>query len=336
MNEPVGFGVIGANSFVANAAVLPAIEAAPNAKLVATASRSSDVPERWRTTDVGSYEAVLEHPDVEAVYIPLPNGMHREWTEKSAAAGKHVLCEKPLSSDAASAQAMADACDRAGVLLAEAWMTPFNRRYREVIRRALAGDIGEIVGVDGSFRFTIGPEASGNYRWDPNQGGGALLDVGIYCLGPIVEIFGSDPYSITTHRQQRRGVDASTAAILEWPGKHLGSVTCSFVDDEFQQLAIKGTDGSLAITNQAFTGGIGDTAYIHNTQPSVELPADAPPPTIDPDSLRTVHIEANDSYQSMIEAFASSVRGDREWPRPARRSIEMLTLIERIEDSAGD
>ncbi len=336
MEPPVGFGVIGANSFVANAAVMPAIHAATNSRLIATASRGSDVPQRWRSTDVGSYEAVLAHPDVDAVYIPLPNGMHREWTERAAAAGKHVLCEKPLASDVATATVMAEACSEAGVLLAEAWMTPFHRRYREVVRRAMAGDIGDVVGVDGSFRFTIGPEADGNYRWDPDQGGGALLDVGIYCLGAIVEIFGSHPETIRTVRVVRRGVDASTAAILEFPGGRAGSVTCSFVDDESQQLAIEGTLGSLVIATEAFTGGVHDTDFLHVTEPTFELPANAPPPTRNPDSEHTLHVDANDSYQSMIEAFSFAVRGEAEWPRPVERSIEMLALIERIKEAARD
>ncbi len=332
----VGFGVIGANSFVANAAVLPAIEAAPNAGLVATASRSGDLARRWRSTDVGSYEAVLAHPDVEAVYIPLPNGMHREWTEKAAAAGKHVLCEKPLAPDAETAQAMADACAEAGVLLAEAWMTPFHHRYREVVRRALAGDVGDVVGVDGSFRFTIGPEADDNYRWDPDQGGGALLDVGIYCLGAIVEIFGSEPDVIRGTRVVRGGVDASTAAMLQFPGGRVGSIDCSFVDDEFQQLAIEGTLGTLVIATEAFTGGVDDTEYFHDTEPSDELPSDAPAPTINPDSLHTMHVDADDPYRSMIEAFSSAVRGESEWPRPIDRSIEMLTLLDRIKEAVRD
>ncbi len=334
MSQPVGFGVIGANSFVANAAVLPAIDAASNAQLVATASRSSDVPERWADTDVGSYEAVLTHPDVEAVYIPLPNGMHQEWTEKAAAAGKHVLCEKPLAADAATARAMAEACARAGVQLGEAWMTPFHGRYQEVVRRALAGDIGDIVTIDGAFRFTIGPDANDNYRWDPDQGGGALLDVGIYCLGAIVEIFGAEPTAIMTAQTHRGGVDASTHARLDWPGECTGFIGCSFVDEEFQQLAISGTRGAFVISTEAFTGGIDDTEYLHITEPPSELPLGTRRPERDLDATRTVHADANDAYQAMVEAFAASIRGGAEWPRPVERSIEMLELIERIQDSA--
>lgn len=333
MSDPVGFGVIGANSFVANAAVLPAIAAAPNAQLVATASRSGAVPARWADTDVGSYEAVVAHPDVDAVYIPLPNGMHHEWTQRCADAGKHVLCEKPLASDVATARDMASACADAGVLLAEAWMTPFHQRYAEVVSRARAGDLGDLASIKGSFRFTIGPEASDNYRWDPVQGGGALLDVGIYCLGAIVDLFGARPDTIVASRVERSGVDASTDAVLMWPGRHVASIHCSFVDHETQLLEIHGADGSFAITSEAFTGGPHDSAYEHTPQPF--LPEDTPPDA-PPAATRTIHVETTDSYQAMVEAFGQAIRGATEWPRPIERSIEMLELIERIKDAARD
>ena len=105
--EPVRFGVLGARSFIARAAVVPAIEAAAGATLVAVGSRTGAVPDDLAHLDAGSYEAVLAHPDVEAVYLPLPNGMHADWVGQAAAAGKHVLCEKPLARSAAEAKKMA-------------------------------------------------------------------------------------------------------------------------------------------------------------------------------------------------------------------------------------
>ena len=322
MRQPVGFGVIGANSFVANAAVLPAIEAADAARLIATASRSGDVPEHWAGTDVGSYEAVLDHADVEAVYIPLPNGMHREWTEKAAAAGKHVLCEKPLASDAATARAMAAACTNAGVLLAEAWMTPFSRRYQTVMDAV--SDIEPPQRVESSFTFTIGPDASDNYRWDPIQGGGALLDVGIYCLGPVVELFDATPSGIhATQRLASSRVDAWTAAELTWADGASASIRCSFVDEEAQTLHVTGMGGALGMTNEAFTGGVTADTYVHVRD-------------VEDGYGHTVTLSnPNDPYQAMVEAFADAVRGKAEWPRPVERSIEMLTLIERIREAAN-
>ena len=319
VNHPVGFGVIGANSLVANAAVLPAIDAAPNARLVATASRSSDVPTRWGATDVGSYEAVLDHPAVEAVYIPLPNGMHREWTEKAAAAGKHVLCEKPLASDVTTARAMAGACRSAGVLLAEAWMTPFSRRYAHVIGDT--GRLGAVDRIETEFTFTIGSDASDNYRWDLDQGGGALLDVGIYCLGPIVEIFGPDPLGIAAEqRMTAGGVDASTTAELVWADGRSASIHCSFVDDEAQILRVCGSAGHHVIAHEAFTGGVD---------------ADSFEQTLDEGETHRIAVaDPNDPYQSMVEEFADAVRGETQWPRPVERTIELLALIERVTRAA--
>ncbi|MDQ3107593.1 MAG: Gfo/Idh/MocA family oxidoreductase, partial [Actinomycetota bacterium] len=125
MTSAVGWGVIGATANIAQVAVLPALAAARECEVVAVASegRPDGGYESFGASVLPTYEAVLEHPDVEAVYLPLPNSLHAEWTIKAAEAGKHVLCEKPLASTAIEATAMAAACDTAGVLLFEAYMT---------------------------------------------------------------------------------------------------------------------------------------------------------------------------------------------------------------------
>ncbi len=310
----VGIGIVGARSFVANAAVMPAIDSARNAHIAATASLGGPVPERWASTEVDGYNDVLSHPDVEAVYIPLPNGMHRHWTEQAADAGKHVLCEKPLAPDAATARAMADACERTGVLLAEAYMTPFHRRYEHVTNMVRDGRIGTVDKIDARFTFTISDDAADNYRWDPSQGGGALLDVGIYCLGAIIDAFGSDPERIEgASVSTPKGVDASTHAILTFAGARHGLIECSFVDDEQQSLAFHGSTGRLVLENQAFTGGDDDARF------RLDAASDT--------------VRSNDPYLRMVEAFADAVLGITEWPRPVERSIEMLELIERIREA---
>lgn len=298
----VGIGVIGARSFVATRAVMPAIDASPLAHVAAVASRSGAVDEQWAEVAVDDYDDVLSHPDVDAIYLPLPNGMHRHWTERAAAAGKHVLCEKPLAPDPGTAREMAAACRDAGVLLAEAYMTPFHRRYAHLLAMVADGAVGEVEQIDARFTFTIGPDAADNYRWDPDQGGGALLDVGIYCLGAIVELFDSRPEHVESGvTLAPSGVDASAHAVLTWPGRRHGAIQCSFVDEEEQSLSISGSAARLVLDNQAFTGG--------------DDPSDNP-------------------YAGMIDAFAAAVAGDAEWPRPVERSIEMLELIERIRTSA--
>lgn len=314
---PVGFGVIGANSFVANAAVLPAIAAARNARLVATASRSAPVPERWAPTAVDDYDAVLRHPDVDAVYIPLPNGLHRDWTERAAACGKHVLCEKPLAPDVVTARRMATACDAAGVLLAEAWMTPFDRRWAGAIELIRSGDAGTITSQHHRFTFTINADSGDNYRWDDDQGGGALLDLGIYCVGTAVELWGTGCSVDSVNRTlAESGVDARTVARLRWPDDRVAVIECSFIDPERQTANFQGSDGDIVLEHAAFTSG-------HPRDDEIRRQgADG--------RTDLIHRAPGNPYQTMVEAFADAVSRRGEWPRPVGRSIELLELLERI------
>ena len=290
--RPVGYGIVGAGSFIATRAVIPAIEAAAGSFVAAAASRS---------LGTGRYEDVLEHPDVEVVYVPLPNGRHREWTERAAAAGKHVLCEKPLAPTAADAAAMAEACAAAGVVLAEAWMTPFGPRWRSTLDRARAGEIGEVREVHAEFTFTLGPERAADYRWDPTEGGGALLDVGIYVLGAAVELWGPDPEVVeATAQWTERGVDVRTDVVAAWPGGRRVVATVSFADPDRQLLEIMGTDASITIDGGAFTD--------------------------DPE---------RSPYLGMVEAMSRAVRGVEPWPRPPAESVALLALLERIAVAAG-
>jgi predicted dehydrogenase len=306
---------------VARAAVMPAIDASPHADIVATASLSGPVPSPWSATSVADYEAVLDHPAVEAVYIPLPNDLHRIWTIRAAAAGKHVLCEKPLGVTADDARVMLAACDSSGVLLAEAWMTPFDPRWAHTMRLVDEGFIGSVTEVNAAFTFTIGPEGAANYRWRPDQGGGALLDVGIYCLGPAVELWGSKPVAVNaTVIEAPSGVDAATTVRLTWERGQVARARCSFVDTEQQRLEVIGDDGALILDGDAHTGGAAATTIRHRDAQGRES---------------TITVDADDPYRSMVDAFAHALRSTRRWPRPTERSVEMLELIERIKAEAS-
>ena len=292
-DQSIGLGVVGARSFVATRAVLPAVEDTPGIDVVAAASHSGAVPAPWADTTVATYADVIAHPDVDAVYLPLPNGMHEEWTRRAAEAGKHVLCEKPLATDAATADRMFHVCESAGVLLAEAWMTPFGAHWAEGVGRAASGALGTIRSVDTQFTFTIGPEAADNYRWDPEQGGGALADVGIYCLGPIVALLDADPGEVeAVATMTPAGVDASIDVTLDWADGRTASAICSFVDDEQQSLTITGDGGTIELTDEPHTGG--------------------------------------DPYRPMIAAFVAALRGTTPWPRPRQQTIELIELIDRV------
>ncbi|MFZ9016506.1 MAG: Gfo/Idh/MocA family protein [Ilumatobacteraceae bacterium] len=313
---PLGFGVIGARSFVAARAVLPAIDEAPCARLVAAASLGGPVPDRWRSRAVSSYEDVLDHPEVDAVYIPLPNSMHHEWVLRAAAAGKHVLCEKPLATDPTTAAAMAHACRDAGVVLAEAWMTPFDPRWIAALDLAREGVVGDLVSVESTFTFTIPSSERTNYRWDPVLGGGALLDVGIYCLGAPTELWDAEPIVLTADRDTApSGVDATTRFELAWPDGRRATGRCSFIESEAQELVLTGAGGAIVLDGDAFTGG---TAARSITVEYANGRCDL------------VEVESDDPYRRMIEAFTATVTGRAPWPRPVERSIALLGLLDRI------
>jgi len=314
--EPVGIGVIGARSMVATRAVMPAIGASDLAQLVAVSALGGPVPEPWSHLAAGTYDDVLDHPDVDAVYIPLPNGMHREWVERAADAGKHVLCEKPIAPTAVDAAAMVTACEAAGVILAEAWMTPFDPRWRAALDAILAGRVGTVLDIDSSFTFTIGADASDNYRWSPDQGGGALLDVGIYCLGPIVEVWDAEPDVVdATALWHTTGVDARTEATLSWGDGREARIRCSFVDPEEQRIEVVGDEAALIIDADAHTGGARAVSFhVAGTDGRVDSPT----------------VASSDPYLGMVDAFARAVRGDEPWPRTMTSTLDLLTLIERI------
>jgi len=318
---PVGVGVIGASSWVAGEAVLPALVASPGVRLVAVGSRdpvaAADVAARFGAPHhFAGYEAVIAHPDVEAVYIPLPNGLHREWTQRAAAAGKHVLCEKPLAPTAADARAMVAACEAAGVVLMEAYMTPFHPRTEAVADLLARGGIGQPRFARAAFTFPLTDEA--NYRWLPGQGGGALLDVGVYCLTPLIDI-GGDPGTVAAQAVTAvSGVDVTFSGWLGFADGFSGAFICSFEAPEHQHLEVVGTHATLAV-DVPFAGAATDTrARLHHCDGRVEA-VDAPD---------------GDPYLAMVGHFAAVVRRRTTLRRPPQESVRLLGVVDRLRAAA--
>jgi D-xylose 1-dehydrogenase (NADP+, D-xylono-1,5-lactone-forming) len=225
---------------IARKAVLPAIAASSNGELVALASRSADraraVLEPYPGAEaVDTYDAVLARSDVDAVYIPLPNGLHREWTLRALAAGKHVLSEKPLAVTAAEAEEMAAAAERLGLLLMEAFMYRFHPATREFVD-GLRGPLH----VQSSFGFTV--RDPGDIRLDGSIGGGALLDVGCYTVSVARWILG-EPTEVLASARMDHGVDMTVTAVLTFRQGETASVWASFESPEVQDLTVVGRDG---------------------------------------------------------------------------------------------
>ncbi len=229
MAERLRFGILGAAD-IARKALIPAIEAAANAELVALASRD---PERGRSLFggrvVADYGSILEDPDVDAVYIPLPNGLHREWAIRALAAGKHVLCEKPLATSEAEALQMAAAARAGGRLLMEALMYRFHPRIQGIVSRLRKKPPEEIWA---SFGFPL--RAPGDIRLDPVLGGGALLDVGTYTISLARWIYGEPEWVRAIGRIAE--VDMTVSMTLGFAAGARAHLFASFDTPEVQEL----------------------------------------------------------------------------------------------------
>ncbi len=219
--------------------MIPAIEASRNGRLVAIASRDPDRARMLASQHsfervAASYDAVLDDREVDAVYIPLINNLHLEWTLRALAAGKHVLCEKPLAMNAAEAEEMAAAAQRAGLHLMEAFMYRFHPRTRDFVER-----LRDPLYVEARFGFTIGDP--NNYRMQPSLGGGALLDVGCYTVSLARWILG-EPSTVLAHSRTNSAVDLTTSALLQFSGGQTAAVWASFESAEGQEVTVVTTE----------------------------------------------------------------------------------------------
>jgi xylose dehydrogenase (NAD/NADP) len=283
--------VLGA-AWIADVALLPAIDGSSNGRLVALASRS---PERAReilapysqARVVDSYDALLELSEVDAVYIPLVNNLHVSWTLRALVHGKHVLCEKPLAMNAAEAEQMATAAAQADRLLMEAFMYRFDPRVRDFV----AG-ISDALHVQASFGFTL--EGEGNYRFDAALGGGALLDVGCYGVSVSRWILG-EPVDVVARARFEHAVDVTASVLLGFDGGRTASVFASLESAEHQEVTVIGRDGVQRL----------------------ERPFNRLVDPVEP-------------YRLMVESFADSILEARPAEIPLSESIANMRTLDRI------
>ncbi len=294
--ELVRWGVI-STANIGIKAVIPAIQASRNGRLVAIASRdlgrAEAVAMRERGVRAyGSYEALLDDPDVDAVYTPLPNARHLEWTVKAAAAGKHVLCEKPLGLTAAEVEEMYGAAERAGVLLMEAFMYRFHPQITWAREQVAAGRIGPLRMIRSSFMFDL-RSSSDNIRLKGALGGGSLMDVGCYPLSLCRLFFDGAPeraVAMVTEPAESE-VEWGMQAALDFGEGRRGLIDSSFALPWGQGAELIGDLGRLIIP-RPFTPGKAETVVrLETGQETHER-----------------RFAAVDQYQLQVEAFAESVR----------------------------
>jgi D-xylose 1-dehydrogenase (NADP+, D-xylono-1,5-lactone-forming) len=309
-----------------NLMLLGGARAAEGVEVVAVASRSAERAEAYAAEQGigrahGSYEALLGDPDVDAIYVPLPNSLHVPWAIRALEAGKHVLSEKPLTRHPADAEAAFDAAERAGRVLAEAFMWrhhPQAVRLRELLG---AGAVGRLRLVRAAFSFDVfGGGRPDDVRLQAGLDGGGLMDVGCYCVSAM-RLLAGEPAAVSGRRiDGGDGVDVRFAGTLAFPGGVLGSFDCGLDMVARNELEVVGDAGSLFLPDPW-----------HSRAPRIELRR--------PGGSETIEIAAVDPYACELEDFAAAVRGER--PHPFGRTdavgqARAIAALYRAAESGAD
>lgn len=313
--EELNWAILGGASYVANAAIIPAILASSTSRLSGFCSLSGGddlLLCRLGVPRYLSYEELLKSSTIDAVYIALPNHLHSFYSQAAIEQGLAVLCEKPITRSGSELANLSFAAKQNGVLLREAYMTPFSIRTR-ALRQLLAQKyIGEITRIDATFTFSLNPKP--NYRWEKNLGGGVLGDLGIYVIEPLINHFGApDDISVIDSKQQH-GIDVTVVADLGWKSGKSASIRISFCEQEKQELTYFGTLGQIS-ANKPFTPGLLDTDLSVQVGKTHEF----------------IVCDASDPYMEMIDSFVKEVRGHGNSLFDLENSKVVIGVVDLIE-----
>jgi predicted dehydrogenase len=266
----------------------------------------------------GSYEALLEDTNIEAVYISLPNGMHIDWTMRALEAGKHVLCEKPLSRRSEDVVLAFDYAESAGLVLSEGFMWRHHPQAKKLAQLLDEGTIGRLRLVRASFSFQLatrhGPDDT---RFDPQLDGGALMDVGCYCISAIRYVAGEPQRVEAEQVLGESGVDVVFAAVLRLPGETLAHFDCGFVLPSRDELELVGEGGTLFL----------DDPW-HARSPVIELRRDG--------EVEVVEAERANSYRLELENVAAAIRGEAPLLLGRDDAVGQARAIEALYRSASE
>jgi len=301
-----------------NRKVIPGAHASPKVDLVAVASRdqarADEYAREWEIGRAyGSYDALLADPDVEAVYISLPNNLHVEWSIKSLEAGKHVLVEKPFSRNPADVEAAFDTADRVGRLLSEAFMYRHNPQTKRAKQLVDDGAIGELRLVRAAFSYSLYDE--NNIRLRPDVEGGALMDVGCYTVSGS-RLFAGEPER--AHGEAwfgPSGTDWVFGGLLRFPDDVVATFDCGTAMPERDELEAIGSEGSLFL----------DDPW-HCNVPVIELRRDG--------KVERIELERSDSYRLELENLSDAIRGEGELLLGRDDAVAQARALEALHESA--
>ena len=324
--HPLRWGILGVAGI--NQRLLPAFRASTTANLTAIASRSLDKAAAAAKADgipkaYGSYDELLRDPDIDAVYNPLPNHLHDEWTRKAADAGKHVLCEKPLTCDAASAEKLIAYTRSKGVRLMDGFMWPHHPRTHKLGKFLNSGAIGEVKKVNTAFTFNLEGLPTSNIRMQPQAGGGGLLDVGCYTTYGIRWWMRAEPVSVFAKATFVNGVDVAMSGVLTFADGRTANFDCGFTHPLRTWLEIVGTEACVRVPNM----------WIPDDRATFQV--------LRQDGLFDQKIEeidtpGEDQMVHMLDDFAAAVREKREpYPNPDE-AVKSLRVMDALIRSAKE
>ena len=317
--EPLRLGILGA-ARIARGAIIPAAAKSDAVEVKAIATRGGGKSEELRSAAPDAelfedYEALLESQDVDAVYVPLPNSMHGEWTLRAIEADKHVLCEKPFAPDAAGAERSVEAAERSGLTLMEGFMYRLHPQTRRLSALISEGAIGEVRQATAQFGHRLDdPE---DVRSVGSLGGGSLGDVGCYCVSGLRLVFGGEPRRASAFaRFKQDGADEELAGVLEFDSG-IGLVSCGISSARRERMEIVGTEGSITLEAPFRPDKSGGGIKISRG-----------------DAVETETVEEADPYLAELEEFAAAVREIREPSVGQREILGNARALSALMDSA--
>lgn len=322
--QKIQWGVLG-YARIARESLIPAILRASNSELHAVASREdaklAECSAQFPTPAVyDGYDELLRDPAVDAVYIPLPNSLHREWTIRAAEQGKHVLCEKPLALTAAHCREMTAACAANKVLLMEAFMYRYTDRTRQVLEVLRSGALGEIKFISSTFRFLLANNPT-SIKLKPELGGGSLYDAGCYPVnftGMVMDEItrgqpeATLPESIVAQCARKGGVDFVYSALLKYPSGLIASLHSGYNAQKVVRSEIVGTQGALDIPDTFF-----DNPGVLTLSAGQER--------------REIPVAESDRYRLEVEDFADAIlqkRAPRLGLAETQRNLEVMDRLQ--------
>ncbi len=301
-------------------AMIPALKESKFAQVAAIASRNSEKAKNFAIecnipVSYGNYNTLLNDPSIDIIYNPLPNHLHKAWTIRAAEAGKHILCEKPLALNPEECLEMIAAARTNGVQLMESFMYRHHPRIKAAREMIQNGAIGEVKTIESAFTFSL--QNANDFRYNPEMGGGSLMDVGCYCINISRLITGREPEWVQARAVWApSGVDDQLTAILDFGDGVLAHFDSGFNQSTRQRCIVAGTDGFLAIRD-AFLPGKGKTVIYE----------------VRPGTSRDHKFSGVDEYRLIAEDFMCSLESGI-MPFPPDDAVANMRVIQALLHSA--